>query len=88
MAVSKEYSALAELTNKYNVPTYTHVRYASNIERQSSFEAIKELIANAAITGAHMHLCHINSTSLSDIKTTLALVEEAEAKGINVTTEA
>ena len=84
----KEYFALAELANKYNVPTFTHVRYASNTEPQSSFEAIKELIANAAITGAHMHLCHINSTSLSDIETTLALVEEAQAKGINVTTEA
>jgi N-acyl-D-glutamate deacylase len=35
-----------------------------------------------------MHLCHINSTSLSDIKATMALVEEAQAKGINVTTEA
>ena len=84
----KEYFSLAILANKYNVATYTHVRYASNIEPKSSFEAIKELIANAAITGAHMHLCHINSTSLSDIKTTLALVEEAQAKGINITFEA
>jgi hypothetical protein len=64
------------------------VRYASNTEPQSSFEAIKELIANAAITGAHMHLCHINSTSLSDIHATLALIEDAQAKGINITTEA
>jgi N-acyl-D-glutamate deacylase len=84
----KEYCALAELAKKYNVPTYTHVRYASNTEPQSSFEAIQELISLAATTGAHMHLCHINSTSLSDIKATMALVEEAQAKGINITTEA
>jgi len=84
----KEYFALAELASKYNVPTYTHVRYASNTEPQSSFEAIKELIANAAITGAHMHLCHINSTSLSDINATMALVSDAQAKGINITVEA
>jgi N-acyl-D-glutamate deacylase len=84
----KEYYALAELAKKYNVPTFTHVRYASNTEPQSSFEAIQELISLAAITGAHMHLCHINSTSLSDIKATMALVEEAQAKGINITTEA
>lgn len=51
----KEYLALAELAKKYNVPTYTHVRYASNTEPQSSFEAIQELISLAAITGAHMH---------------------------------
>lgn len=84
----KEYFALAELAKKFDVPTYTHVRYASNTEPQSSFEAVKELIGNAAITGAHMHLCHINSTSLSDIHATLALIEDAQARGINVTTEA
>ncbi|MDF2233158.1 amidohydrolase family protein [Albimonas sp. CAU 1670] len=84
----KEYYELAELARKYNVPTYTHVRYASNIEPKSSFEAIQELISLAAITGAHMHVCHINSVSLSDIETTMALVEEARAQGINVTTEA
>ena len=81
----KEYFALAELAKKYN--DYTHVRYASNTEPQRSFEAIQELISLAAITGAHMHLCHINSTSLSDIKATMALVEEAQAKGINVPTQ-
>ena len=83
----KEYFALAELANRYGVATYTHVRYASNLEPQSSFEALKELIANAAITGAHMHICHLNSTSLSDIHATLSLVEEAMAKGINITVE-
>ncbi|NDW45649.1 amidohydrolase family protein [Ruegeria sp. PrR005] len=84
----KEYFALAELANEYGVATYTHVRYASVIEPQSSFEALKELISNAAITGAHMHICHINSTSMADIEATLALVEEAMAQGINITVEA
>ncbi|MBD1545358.1 amidohydrolase family protein [Roseibium aggregatum] len=84
----KEYFALAELAKRYGVATYTHVRYASVIEPQSSFEALKELIANAAITGAHMHICHINSTSMADIEATLALVDEAMTKGINITVEA
>lgn len=84
----KEYFALAELASRYGVATYTHVRYASVIEPQSSFEALKELIANAAITGAHMHICHINSTSMADIEATLALVDEAMAQGINITVEA
>ncbi|MGX9352602.1 amidohydrolase family protein [Shimia sp. W99] len=83
----KEYFALAELADRYGVATYTHVRYASNIEPQGSFEAIKELIANAAITGTHMHICHINSSSLSDIRATLGLVDDALARGINITVE-
>ena len=84
----KEYFELAKLAAEYGVATYTHVRYASNIEPQGSFEAIKELIANAALTGAHMHICHINSSSLSDIHATLDLVERAQAQGIKVTVEA
>jgi N-acyl-D-glutamate deacylase len=84
----KEYFALAKLAASYNVPTYTHVRYASNTEPQSSFEALNELIGLAAVTGAHMHINHINSVSLSDIGATMALVDEAQAKGINVTVEA
>ncbi|MEW2915529.1 amidohydrolase family protein [Ruegeria sp. ANG10] len=84
----KEYFALANMAADYGVATYTHVRYASNLEPQGSFEAIKELIANAALTGAHMHICHINSSSLEDIHATLDLVERARAQGINITVEA
>ena len=80
----KEYFALAQLAAERGVATFTHVRYASNREPQSSFEAVQELIANAAITGAHMHLCHINSTSLKDIDATLALVDGALERGISI----
>ena len=80
----KEYYALAQMAADNNVATFTHVRYASNMEPKSSYEAIKELIANAALTGAHMHLCHVNSTSLKDIENTLELVEAAKKNGFNV----
>ncbi len=81
----KEYYALAELAAKKEVATYTHVRYASNMEPKSSFEAVQEVIANAAITGAHMHVCHINSTSLKDINSTLSLINNAFQHNINIT---
>jgi len=81
----KEYFALAKLAAKRDVATFTHFRYASNVEPQSSFEAIQELIANAAITGAHMHICHINSSSLKDIDATLELVNGAFKRNINIT---
>jgi N-acyl-D-glutamate deacylase len=81
----KEYFALAELAARKDVATFTHVRYASNMEPQSSFQAIQELIANAALTGAHMHICHINSSSLKDIQSTLKLVDDAFERNINIT---
>jgi N-acyl-D-glutamate deacylase len=80
----KEYFALAELAAERGVATFTHVRYASNMEPRSSFQAVQELIANAAITGAHMHLCHINSTSLKDIHAILKLVDDAFERKINI----
>lgn len=81
----KEYFALAKLAAKRDVATFTHFRYASNVEPQSSFEAIQELIANAAVSGAHMHICHINSTSLKDIDAVLEMVDDAFARDINIT---
>jgi len=81
----KEYFALAKLAAERDVATFTHFRYASNMEPQSSFEAVQELIANAAITGAHMHICHINSSSLKDIDATLELVNDAFERDINIT---
>jgi len=81
----KEYFALAEMAAAQGVATYTHVRYASNVEPQSSFEAVQELIGNAAITGAHMHLCHINSTSLKDIDAIMEMVNDAFERNINIT---
>lgn len=80
----KEYFAVAQLAAKYNVPTFTHVRYASVPEPKSSFEAVKELVSNAALAGAHMHLCHINSTSMRDIDSTLPLVLNAQKDGFRV----
>jgi N-acyl-D-glutamate deacylase len=81
----KEYFALAELAAERKVPTFTHVRYASNLEPDSSFQAVQELISLAAITGAHMHLCHINSTALKDIQDLLRLVEFARRNDIKIT---
>ena len=81
----KEYYALAKMAAKHDVATFTHVRYASNMEPKSSYEAVKELISNAALTGAHMHICHINSTSLKDIESIIALVDDALAQNIDIT---
>jgi len=82
---AKEYTELARLAAERDVATFTHVRYASNAEPKSSYEAVQELIANSAITGAHMHLCHINSTSLKDIHSVIELVDEALERDINIT---
>ena len=84
----KEYFALAKLAKKHAVGTFTHVRYLSVIEPGSSFEAYEELIALSASTGAHMHICHLNSISTRDIGAIAELIRGAQSRGVKVTTEA
>lgn len=84
----KEYYELAKLAKRYDVPTYTHIRYLNSAEPQSSFEAYQELISLSATTGAHMHICHLNSTSVQDIDDCAALVQSAVDNGLAITTEA
>jgi N-acyl-D-glutamate deacylase len=84
----KEYYQLAELAKKYDVPTFTHVRYFSTVEPESTYEAIEELIGLSFNPGAHMHICHLNSVSLRDIDDIGSMVAEAMKNGANISVEA
>ncbi|HCY56661.1 MAG TPA: D-glutamate deacylase, partial [Oceanicaulis sp.] len=55
---------------------------------QSSYEGFQEMVAVAASTGAHMHISHLNSISLSDIDRIAEMIEGAQANGVNITVEA
>jgi N-acyl-D-aspartate/D-glutamate deacylase len=85
---AKEMSLICDLAAEMDVPTYTHVAQMSNIDPKSSVEAYVNLIGMAGATGAHMHICHLNSTSLQDIERSAQLIAKAQAQGLKVTTEA
>jgi N-acyl-D-aspartate/D-glutamate deacylase len=70
------------------LPVYTHVRNAGRIEPGSAIEAVEEVIGAAAITGAPLHIVHINSTCLRDSLECISLVAGARARGLGITTEA
>ncbi|MGB8581476.1 MAG: amidohydrolase family protein [Candidatus Sulfotelmatobacter sp.] len=70
------------------LPVYTHMRSAGRVEPGSAIEATGEVIGAAAITGASLHIVHINSTCLRDSLECLSMVEGARARGLDVTTEA
>ena len=48
------------------LPVYTHLRSFGHIEPGSAIEALEEVIAASAITGAPVHVAHINSTCTHD----------------------
>jgi N-acyl-D-aspartate/D-glutamate deacylase len=72
----------------YHVPIYVHVRSSGRAEPGSSIESINEVIGAAAVTGAALHIVHINSVGLRDAVECLRLVEGARARGLDVTAEA
>jgi N-acyl-D-aspartate/D-glutamate deacylase len=76
------------LAAERRLPVYTHLRSAGRIEPGSAIEAVSEVIGAAAITGASLHIVHINSTCARDAMECLAMVEGARARGLDVTTEA
>jgi hypothetical protein len=83
-----EYVELASLAQRLDVPTYTHTRYISKEEPHTSLEGATEVIAAAAGTGAHMHFCHVQSTSTWQADQIVTMLERAQRWGIRITTEA
>src|ERR1700761_906359 len=84
----QELTAVCQLAKAHEVPTFTHVAYMSAIDPESAAEAYIRLIGYAGATGAHMHICHFNSSSKSDIERCTALIAKAQAQGLPVTIEA
>lgn len=70
------------------VPVFTHVRSFGRLEPGSSIEAISEVIGAAAISGASLHIVHINSSCNQDGLECISMVAGARARGLDVTTEA
>jgi N-acyl-D-aspartate/D-glutamate deacylase len=63
------------------VPVFVHMR-------GDRVESVGEVVAAAAVTGAPLHIVHINSSCLKDAPECLSMVAGARARGLDVTTEA
>lgn len=76
------------LAAERRVPVYTHMRSLNRVDPGSAIESVSEVVAAAAISGASLHIVHINSSCLGDALECLSLIEGARARGLDVTTEA
>lgn len=87
-ATRQEVISMFRLAAERKVPVYTHMRSTGRGEPGSSIESVSEVIGAAAITGAALHIVHINSSCLRDSLECLSMVAGARAHGLDVTTEA
>ena len=79
---------LFDVAAGFQVPSFIHLRSSSEFRRGGPMAPVQEVIANAAATGAAVHIVHMNSTSGSRAEETLAMIRGARQRGIDVTTEA
>ena len=76
----KEMYKVFQLAGEMNALVFTHVRDPNII-------SIQEVIANAILTNAPLHIVHINSMSLGNIQLSLNMVDAAKKNGFDITTE-
>ncbi len=79
-ATRDEVFRVYQLAAGHNAPVFTHVR-------EGGISAIQEVLSNAAVTGAPLHIVHMNSMVLGDISVALEMVASAQSQGLDVTTE-
>lgn len=78
---------LTRLAAKRGACVFTHIRYGSLIEPGSTLEAVQEQIANAAVTGACIHIVHINSMAMGQTMDMIGLFHQARNRGLDISTE-
>jgi N-acyl-D-aspartate/D-glutamate deacylase len=72
---------------EFGASCHVHMRHNGAREPNSSTQALEEVIAAAAVTGAPLHVVHIHSTSARITPRNLGIIAEARARGMDVTTE-
>ena len=87
-ASHRELLALFGLAAEYSAPSFVHLRSAAAFARGGALAPFQEVIANAAVTGAPLHIVHLNSTAGERAEEALAMIRGAREQGLDVTTEA
>jgi N-acyl-D-aspartate/D-glutamate deacylase len=70
-----------------HAPVFVHVRAASHADVDNLMAPMQEMVADAASTGASVHVCHIGSKSLSAVAPVLDMFDRARKRGVDITTE-
>ena len=87
-AGQSEYLQVAALAARAGRPTFTHSRDLVEFTPGTLIDGAEEIVRAAGETGAHMHYCHVNSTTLRNADRVLSLVDRAQRAGSRITTEA
>lgn len=86
-ATREEIYRLFELARDNGVLNFVHARFGSDLETGGGVDAVQELLANAAASGAGVHIVHIGSTGMSRVPLILEMLDGARGHGVDISTE-
>jgi dihydroorotase len=87
LAARAEVLEIFRVAAERKTPVYVHMRNGGPVE-PGVVDALQEVIADAAATGASLHVVHITSMGLRETPLCLSMIEGARKRGLDVTTEA
>lgn len=79
-ATPKEIYRIYEFAKEKGALIYSHVREGGII-------AVQQAISDAVVTGASLHIVHINSMALADIEIAIEMIQTSQKKGYDISTE-
>ena len=82
-----EIFTIFQLAASRKTPIYIHMRNGGPVE-PGVIDSLQEVIADAAATGASVHVVHITSMGLRETPLCLSMIEGARQRGMDITTEA
>jgi len=86
-ATRAEIFRMFQLARATGMTAFVHSRFMAETELGGSVDAIQELLADAAATGAGLHIVHIGSSGGSQVPLILEMIDSAQRNGVDVTTE-
>jgi N-acyl-D-aspartate/D-glutamate deacylase len=85
-ATNLEILSVFRVAAKYHASCHVHIR-GSLSPIEGNFSGFEEVMAAAAVTGAPLHIVHIQSTGGPNVMEELQMIADARSHGLDVTTE-
>jgi N-acyl-D-aspartate/D-glutamate deacylase len=85
-ATNQEIVDVFRVAAKYHASCHVHIR-APITQVEGNFSGFEEVMAAAAITGAPLHIVHIQSTGGPNVTEELRMIADARSRGMDVSTE-
>jgi N-acyl-D-aspartate/D-glutamate deacylase len=73
------------VAGKHHASCHVHTRYGTLMEQQSNLTAISEVMTASLVSGAPIHIVHLPSMALSMTPRVLQVIQEAQARGFDIT---